>query len=128
MEQKYAVIFDHPDTDYSEYGILTEEHFDALEKFWNYMNDNPSKQGTVKASAVYVLPKNFGFRFRSADDKIWGLWSADTDARVEKIWGDVNQLLDEYGFGLDIVYSDPEFDADLHKHYDKVFFWNETIN
>jgi len=125
---KYVVIFDHPDTDYSEYGILTEEHFDAIEKFWNYVKDNPSKHGTLKATAVYVLPENFGFGFRSSDDNIWGLWSADTDERVEKIWSDVNQLLDEYGFSLDIVYSDPEFNDDLQQHYDEVFFWNETID
>ena len=127
-EAKYVVIFDHPDTDYSEYGILTEEHFDALEKFWNYVNDNPSKHGTAKATAVYVLPENFGFGFRSSDDNIWGLWSADTDERVEKIWSDVNQLLEEYGFSLDIVYSDPEFNDDLQQRYDEVFFWNETID
>ena len=125
---KYVVIFDHPETDYSEYGILTEEHFDAIEKFWNYVNDNPSKYATVKATVAYVLPENFGFGFRSVDDNIWGLWSADTDERVEKIWGDVNQLLEEYGFRLDIVYSDPEFNDDLPKHYDEVFFWNQTIN
>jgi hypothetical protein len=125
---KYAVIFDHPDTDYSEYGILTWEHFDALEAFWDYVNSNPDKHGTINAEAVYVLPENFGFGFRNPCDTIWGLWSADTDERTEKIWGDVNQLLDEYGFGLDIVYSDPEFDYDLEWRYDKVFFWNETIN
>jgi len=125
---KYVVIFDHPDTDYSEYGILTEEHFDAIEKFWNYVNDNPSKHGTVKATVAYVLPENFGFGFRSVDDNIWGLWSADTDERVEKIWSDVNQLLEEYGFRLDIVYSDPEFNDSLQQHYDELFFWNETID
>jgi hypothetical protein len=124
---KYTVIFDHPDTEYSDYGILTEEHFDALEEFWNYINDNPRKHGTVKGEAVYVLPENFGFGFRRAEDNIWGLWSADTDERVEKIWGDVNQLVEEYGFSLDIVYSDPEFNADLQRHYDTVFFWNETL-
>ncbi|MBA7481067.1 hypothetical protein ES707_16535 [subsurface metagenome] len=125
---KYVVIFDHPDTDYSEYGILTEEHFDAIEKFWNYVNDNPSKHGTVKATVAYVLPENFGFGFRSVDDNIWGLWSADTDERVEKIWSDVNQLLEEYGFRLDIVYSDPEFNDSLQQRYDEVIFWNETID
>ncbi len=125
---KYVVIFDHPDTDYSEYGILTEEHFDAIEKFWNYVNDNPSKHGTVKATVAYVLPENFGFGFRSVDDNSWGLWSADTDERVEKIWSDVNQLLEEYGFRLDIVYSDPEFNDSLQQHYDELFFWNETID
>ena len=125
---KYAVIFDHPDTDYSEYGILTWEHFDALEDFWNYVNSNPDKHGTIEAEAVYVLPENFGFGFRNVDDTIWGLWCGSADERTEKIWGDVNQLLDVYGFGLDIVYSDPEFDDDLTWRYDEVFFWNETIN
>jgi hypothetical protein len=125
---KYAVIFDHPDTEYSEYGILTEEHFDALENFWNYVNNNPDKHGIEKAEVAYVLPENFGFGFRSSDDSIWGLWSANTDERIEKIWGDVNQLIDQYGSRLDIVYSDPEFNADLQRHYDKLFFWNETLN
>ncbi|MHC3129200.1 MAG: hypothetical protein IBV52_03890 [Candidatus Bathyarchaeota archaeon] len=125
---KYAVIFDHPDTNYSEYGILTEEHFDALKDFRNYVNSNPDKHGTEKADVAYVLPENFGFGFRSSEDNIWGLWSADTDERTEKIWGDVNQLLEQYGSRLDIVYSDPEFNDDLQQHYDKLFFWNETIN
>jgi hypothetical protein len=133
---KYAVIFDHPSTDYSEYGILTDEHFKALEDFWNYMNDNPTQHGTIKAEVAYVLPENFGFGFRSADDKIWGVeadrfsekfgqWSVKELAN--KVWGDVNYLLDEYGSKLDIVYSDAEFNADLPKHYDKIFFWNQTI-
>jgi hypothetical protein len=125
---KYVVVFDHPDTDYSEYGILTEDHFDALEDFWNYVYSNPAKHGTQKADVAYVLPENFGFGFRDANDKIWGLWSADSDERTEKIWSDVNQLIDMYGFRLDIVYDDPEFNDSLQRHYDKIFFWNETIN
>ena len=123
---KYTVIFDHPETEYSDYGILTEEHFDALEQFWNYINDNPRKHGTIKGETVYVLPENFGFGFRRAKDNIWGLWSADTDVRVEKIWNDANQLIDELGFNLDIVYCDPEFNVDLQRHYKRVIFWNET--
>jgi hypothetical protein len=125
---KYVVIFDHPDTEYSAYGILTKEHFDALEDFWNYVNSNPDKYGTEKADVAYVLPENFGFGFRNSEDKIWGLWSADTDERTEKIWSDVNQLLEQYGSRLDIVYSDPEFNDTLQKHYDKIFFWNGTID
>lgn len=124
---KYAVIFDHPDL-YPEFGILTEDHFDALEDFWNYVNSNPDKHGTIKAEVAYVLPENFGFGFRNSADTIWGLWSADTDERTEKIWSDVNQLIDQYGSRLDIVYSDPEFNDDLQQQYDKLFFWNETLN
>ena len=37
-------------------------------------------------------------------------------------------LLDKYGFGLDIVYSDPEFHDNISKYYDKVFFWNNPLN
>ena len=125
---KYVMVFDHPDTDYSEYGILTDEHFDALERFWAYVNENPSKHGINKATAVYVLPEHFGFGFRNPNDKIWGLWSADTDNRVEQIWSDVNQLVDEYGFSLDIVYSDPEHNGHLEDLYNEVFFWDQTIN
>jgi hypothetical protein len=133
---RYAVIFDHPNTEYSKYGILTDEHFKALKDFWNYINNNPNKHGTVIGEVAYVLPENFGFGFRSADDKIWGVeadrfsekfgqWS--TEELAEKVWGDVNQLLDEYGSKLDIVYSDPEYNAELPKLYDKLFFWNQTI-
>ena len=134
---KYAVIFDHPNTEYSEYGILTEEHFDALEDFWNHVNDNPDKHGTVKGEVAYVLPENFGFGFRGADDKIWGVESDvfteklgqwNVTELAEKVWSDVNHLIDKYGSSLDIVYSDPEVNDDLPKLYDKLFFWNETIN
>lgn len=124
---KYVMIFDHPDTDYSEYGILTEEHFEALDKFWEYVNNNPNEYDKLKATAVYVLPEHFGFGLRSVDDNIWGLWKADSDDRVEKIWSDINQLLDKYGFNLDLVYSDPKYDDDLQQLYADVFFWNETI-
>ncbi len=125
---KYVVIFDYPETEYSEYGILTEEHFDALEDFWNYVNSNPSKHGTEKAEVVYVLPEDYGFGFRSADDTIWGLWSASEDERTEKIWSNVNQLINEYGSSLDIVYSDSEFNDELQRLYERVIFWNETVN
>ncbi len=123
---KYTVVFDYPETEYSDYGILTEGHFDALELFWNYINDNPRKHGSIKGETVYVLPENFGFGFRRAKDNIWGLWSAETDVRIEKIWSEANHLIDEYGFNLDIVYSDPKFNSDLHRHYKSVIFWNET--
>ena len=125
---KYTVIFDHPDTDYSEYGILTDDHFGALERFWDYVNNNPDEHGSIKANTVYVLPENFGFGLRRINDNIWGLWEADADERVEKIWNDVNLLADEYGFGLDIVYSDPQFNDELPQLYDEVIFWNQTIN
>jgi hypothetical protein len=124
---KYAVIFDHPATSYSDYGILTDEHFVALENFWNYLKNNPEKHATKQASAVYVLPEDFGFGLRRADDKIWGIWEAETDIRVKRIWNDLNLLVDKYGFGLDIIYNEPEIVADIINRYDEVFLWNEPI-
>jgi hypothetical protein len=99
-----------------------------LENFWNYIKENPSKHGSLKASAVYILPENFGFGFRYDKDNIWGLWSADTDERAEKIWNDINTLIEKFGFSLDIVFSDPEYNDDLQWQYEEVIFWNEKID
>ena len=119
---KYVVIFDYPKI--SEYGILTDKHFEALEKFWNYINNNPRKHGTLKGEVAYVLPQDYGFGFRSSSDTVWGLWNADDLS--EKIWGDVNNLLDRYGSRLDVVYSDPEFNNVIKSCYNKLILWNET--
>lgn len=135
---KYAVIFDYPNTSFSEYGVLTDEHFTALEDFWDYINSNPDKHGSETATVAYVLPENFGTGFREENDKIWGLdtheylyerwgnWSATELS--EKVRTDVNMLLDEYGSGLDVVYDDPEFAGSLSQKYEQLFFWNQTLN
>jgi hypothetical protein len=119
---KYVVVFDYPKIE--RYGILTEEHFDALKKFWNYIHSSPQNYGVDQGKVAYVLPSDYGFGFRSINDTIWGLWKADE--RSEKIWDDGNKLLDQYGSRLDIVYDDPEFNNALKSHYDRLIFWNET--
>jgi len=121
---KYTVVFSYPQI--GRYGILTEEHFEALEKFWNYTHNNPHSHGIDEAEAAYVLPKDYGFGFRRASDTIWGLW--DADELSGKVWADVNKLIDQYGSRLDIVYDEPEFDSALRKRYDELFFWNETVS
>ena len=73
---EYAVIFDYAGNNQPNpypYGILTDDHFAAMEKFWNYIQQNPQKHGSVKADTALVLPEAYGFGFRSADDKIWGM-------------------------------------------------------
>ncbi|MBN1357725.1 hypothetical protein JW988_03055 [Candidatus Bathyarchaeota archaeon] len=120
---KYAVVFNYPVT--GSYGILTEDHFGALKDFWNYVNSNPQEHGVIQGEVAYVLPKDYGFGFRHAEDKIWGLWEADELS--QKVWDDVNTLLDQYGSRLDIVYDDPEVMGAVKNRYDKLFFWNETI-
>jgi hypothetical protein len=120
---KYTVVFDYP-KNYT-YGILAQEHFDAMKDFWNYIHNNPQNFGATEAKVAYVLPQDYGFGFRNPNDKIWGLWNADDLS--QKVWDDANKLLGQYGSRLDIVYDDPEFINAIIGHYDKLFFWNETV-
>ncbi len=131
---KYAVIFDYAGKDSNQnrdlpnpypYGILTDEHFTALQNFWQYTQQNPDKHGSVKATTALVLPSFFGFGFRSANDKIWGLDQADT--WTYKIWNDTNNLLNQYGGKLDIVYNDTQFQASVAKSYGKLIPWNSGV-
>lgn len=118
---KYAVVFNHDENEpYSGYGILAEEHFEALENFWNYKNDNPKKHGSLTADVAFVLPPDYGFGFRDPNDRVWRHWK---EHHSSKMWNEVNDLLDEYGSRLDIVYSDPEFNDKIEETYDTVLTW-----
>ena len=72
---KYVVIFNYPKI--GQYGILTDDHLDAIERFWNYTKNNTHDHGVNQGKVAYVLPSNYGFGFRHAQDTIWGLWQAD---------------------------------------------------
>lgn len=119
---KYLVVFDYPEI--TSYGILTEEHFDAIKRFWNYMQNNPGNHGNIEAETAYVLPEGYGFGFRNPHDTIWGLWSADELSG--KIWNDLDSLFERYPSTLDIVYDDPEFQNAIRSNYEKLIFCNET--
>jgi hypothetical protein len=122
---KYVVVFDYPKI--GQYGILSDErgHFDAMKDFWTYIHSNPQEHGAIQGEAAYVLPQDYGFGFRSPTDKIWGLWNADNLS--EKVWNDANTLIEQYGARLNIIYDDPEVMNAIESHYDKLFFWNQTI-
>ena len=105
------------------YGTLQEEHFVALENFWNEVVQNSDvSQGSIKGETVLVLPENYGWGMRRPDDKIWGLWGPDE--KSQQIWELSHNLLDQYGLGLDIVYDDSEFPVD--GKYNQIFYWNQT--
>ncbi len=120
---KYVVIFDHPNS--TQYGILTEEHFEALKNFWDYICSHPQDYGVNQGNVAYVLPQGYGFGFRSSTDSILGLWSAD--ALSSKVWDDANKLVAKYGSRLDIVYDDPELMDTIASRYTELIFWNETV-
>lgn len=119
---KYAVVFSYPIT--GDYGTLTEEHFDALQRFWDSIK-NGRGFASESAEVVYVLPKDYGFGFRSETDTIWGLFSAD--GLAEKIWKDVSWLEEQYGSRFNIIYDDNLNLDNLQKNYSKVLFYNQTV-
>ncbi len=120
---KYVIIFDYPQIDYNPYGVLTEEHFDAMEQFWHDIMLTPnSAKPQTKASAVLVLPKNYGWGMRHAQDRIW-LWGPDELS--PQIWDISRKLLAQYGTNLDIVYEDPNFP--INGKYDNIYYWNQTL-
>jgi parallel beta-helix repeat protein len=117
---KYVAVYDawsreHVNT------TLTDDHLDALKNFWEYVQQNPDKHGSLKADTVLVLPENYGFGFRKPTDTIWGYIAADN--WTKKLYDDAYGLLEEYGSRLDVVYSDPEFNDALADNYDQVLTW-----
>ena len=124
---KYEVIFNYPILypENNPYGIMTEGHFEALERFWNDINMlSPETRGSNKAEAALVLPKNYGWGMRTPDDKIWGAWGPDD--KSPQIWRISRDLLAHYAFGLDIIYDDTAFPLD--NLYPIIYLWNGTFS
>lgn len=117
---KYVLVFDSNE-DYTE-SILLDEHFDALERFWQYTKDNPREKLVDGDRVAFVLPKGFGYGFRGPEDKIWGLWEAD--AFSLEISYHLGTFLEEYESDLDIIYDDG---LELNNTYSRYIFWNGTI-
>jgi hypothetical protein len=104
----YIAIFDYPSLDGNPYGVLLDEHFEALEQFWTDTQvTHKLAFNSVTAKAALVLPKNYGWGMRNSQDVIWGFWGPDELS--PQIWALSRQLLSEYQYALDIVYEDPPF-------------------
>jgi hypothetical protein len=121
---KYLIIFDYPTIENNLYGVLTDDHFEALQKLWTDMTGNTklSVQQGLPVEAVLVLPRNYGWGMRHIDDRIW-LWGPDEHSQM--IWDISQKLIDQYGINLDIVYDDPQFPV-IGK-YDNIYYWNQTL-
>ena len=124
---KYISIFNYPTyPDDNAYGLMTDGHFEALQKFWKYITSKTiieSDPDFSNAGAALVLPQNYGFGMRRPDDRIWGFWGPDELS--PKIWNVTQTLLAEYGLRLDIVYDDPDFP--ITGKYTKIYMWNQTV-
>ena len=116
---KYFVVFNYPKI--NEYGILEDDHFLGLERFWQKVSAESGRVSVV-ADTVLVLPKNYGWGMRYVDDTIWGVWEADN--KSVQIWNISRRLLSEYAPYLDIVYDDDRFS--LEDYYSEIVYWNST--
>jgi hypothetical protein len=118
---KYVSVFDYP-YNVTSYGVLTDEHFAAMEKFWNDINTKQFADLSQPVAAL-VLPKNFGWGLRNPNDNIWGFWL--TDNRTVQVAVVTAMCLYYYGSSLDIVYEDAQFPI-TNVAYQKVYYWNST--
>jgi len=120
---EYVVVFNYPKMEGNPYGILTDEHFEALERFWNDVITLPqSTHGSIEAEAALVLPENYGWGLRHSGDRIW-CWPAGES--TQSLWELSQSLLTEYDMRLDIIYDSPDFPA--AGKYEKIFYWNNSL-
>lgn len=104
-------------------GLLQDQQFAAIQKFWIDIVENPKETNNVKAQDALVLPYNYGWGMRNPSDTIWGLWQADNSS--QQIWSALQTSLTKYGSNLDIVYNDPAYPTS--GRYQQVYYWNQTI-
>lgn len=120
---KYIIIFNYPtDPPGNPYGILSNEHFEAMQQFWSYIEQRPEDYGKTEANAVLVLPNSYGWGMRHPDDRIWGYWGPDENS--VRIWELSEKLLEQYDLALDIVYDDSRFP--ITDMYQEVYYWNHN--
>jgi hypothetical protein len=126
---KYVVIFNYPKyPENNTYGILSDEVFSAMKRFWDYSHVYSwATYGKVAAQVALVLPKDYAWAMRRSDyidaDKIWGLWPEDEKAPL--ILNNTDKLDERYYLKLDIIYDDPRFN--YKGKYSQIYFWNSTI-
>jgi hypothetical protein len=116
---KYIIIFNYPIL--GEYGAMREEHFIALEHFWNDITTK-SFADLSQPEAALVLPRNYGWGIRHPTDTIWGFWQPDEKAPI--IGDAMSKLLAQYGASLDIVFEDPAYPVSK-AGYKTVYYWNK---
>jgi hypothetical protein len=115
---KYIVVLDTNENWTN--GALTEEHYQALQHFWEYTKSHPRQTYPVYERVAYALPESYAYGFRGPTDSIWGVWPADETAVL--ISTSVSIMLEKYGNKLDIIYNEPNQTA--QKQYGYLVQWN----
>jgi hypothetical protein len=120
---KYILIFD-TNPSYSQ-DILSPEHHLAMQRFWQYIQNNPRKSNSVWERTALVLPSGYGYGFRGPNDWVWGLWHAEDYPFAHNLNIAIGNLLEQYGDKLDIIY-DEGVQANINIGYQKLIYWNDS--
>jgi hypothetical protein len=121
---QYVLVFNYAENMTDPYGTLQEEHLQALQRFWNDVVQNTSVvRGGIKAEAALVLPEDYGWGMRNANDSIWGLWKTEGSSR--QIWNQLQNKLEQHGSKLDIVYEDSAYP--VSGQYSEIYYWNQSV-
>jgi hypothetical protein len=118
---KYILVF-NSDKEYTS-NILMQEHLDALKHFWQYAQQHPRTANPVNERTAYILPKDYAYGFRGPNDKIWGLWEADSLSATMSI--ELGSLLQQHDSKLDIIYQDALGHSSAQE-YKSIVYWNST--
>jgi hypothetical protein len=120
----FVLVFNYPYASNTTYGILKEEHLVSMRRFWDYTKQN-SQPNKLSEAVAYVLPIDYGYGFRGPNDKIWGRFEADDI--TNQLCVDLNNLLQQYGTRLDVIYEDGLLlNSEATAKYKEIFMWNET--
>ncbi len=117
----YAVVFNYA-PDVNGTGLLQDEHFSTLERFWSQVVQNPEKSNNVEMRGALVLPASYGWGMRHLNDTIWGIWTADENA--PQVYNAVQNMLESRNGKIDIIYQDPAYPAT--SKYSQVFYWSSV--
>lgn len=118
---EYILVFNYPQN-ISQYGIIKDEHFDAMEQFWsNIHTKSDTTPNSVMVNTVFVLPRDYGWAMMTPNDRIWGIFPCD--ATAQQICEKIPSLLSRQELNLDIVHDDPRFN--LEKEYAQIHFYND---
>ncbi len=121
---EYGVVFNYAPDSNSTAGLLQDEQFNAIQRFWTDVVQNPKVTNNVKGQDALVLPSDYGSSLRSPTDSVWGIWQPDNSS--QQVWNAVQTSLAKYGSKLDIVYNDPNFST--AGKYQHIIYWNQTID
>jgi hypothetical protein len=117
---KYIIVYDS-NGNWTQ-NILDKNQLDAMKQFWQYTQNNPRETMPVSDRVAYVLPEDYAYGFRGPQDKIWGLWQADSLALdLSKSLG---AFLEKYKENLDIVYPSSTLQS---VGYQNITYWYQTI-